>query len=252
MLFLYSIRSSAEIFSVNVTFLPREPTFEAIMNSLTYKIGTASFLNWAPNSFITAGISALLATYMAALGGYGFVRYNFPGRRVFFFMIFLTQVLPWIVLLIPYYSLLLRFGLLDTLLGLGFSYLIIIVPISTWLFIGFFRNQPRALEEAARIDGCSAFGVFHRIALPLSMPALSAILLFVFVIGWGDFLFASVILKSPTQWTLPVGLQSFEGEHTVKWAEMLSLATIMTLPIVVFFLITQRYMVNLMAGSIKE
>jgi len=91
-------------------------------------------------------------------------------------------------------------------------------------------------EEAARIDGCTHFGVFARIVLPLSLPAMSAIALFSFVIGWGDFLFASVIVRNADKWTLPLGLTSFQGEHRILWAEIMAMSTLITIPVVVLFL----------------
>lgn len=252
MLLSYALRDNSEIIALDVRFFPKVWTLAAFVNVVNREVFHSGFLQTAFNSIAISGVSAVLATYVAALGGYGFVRYRFWGKQLLFFLIFFTQIMPWIVLLVPYYTILVNVNMLDTLVGLGFSYLIINIPVSAWLYIGFFKDQPASLEEAARIDGCSVLGVFHRIVLPLSMPALSAIVLFAFITGWGDFLFSSVLVSSSQNLTLPLFLQSFKGEHYIDWSEIMAVSVIMTLPIVVLFLFLQKQMVNLMAGSLKE
>jgi len=153
--------------------------------------------------------------------------------------------------LILYYTLLVKLHMLDSLVSLGFTYTTIFTPVCAWLFIGFFQGMPIEIEEAARLDGCSPLGVFHRMVLPLATPAISAVALFAFVIGWGDFLMASVIIRSPQNWTLPLGLVSFRGEHRILWAQSMAVATIITIPIVLLFLYLQRNLINLMTGGVK-
>jgi len=252
MLLSYSLRSNSEVIALDVRFFPKVWTVSAFSAVFQRELMGAGFFRTAFNSLGISTVSALAATYLAALGGYGFVRYRFWGKRALFFLIFFTQIIPWIVLLVPYYTILVTAKMLDTLAGLAFSYLIINVPVSAWLFIGFFKDQPAALEEAAQIDGCSVFGVFHRVVLPLSLPSLSAIVLFAFITGWGDFLFSSVLVSSPKNLTLPLFLQSFKGDHYIDWAEIMAVSAVMTLPIVTLFLFLQKQMVNLMAGSLKE
>jgi len=252
MLLSYSLRDNGEIVSVDVRFFPRVWTLAAFLRAFTRNWQGFSFLRSALNSVALNGASAILATYVAALGGYGFVRYRFWGKRLLFFTIFFTQVMPWIVLLIPYYTILVSVKMLDTLAGLFVSYLIINIPVSAWLFIGFFKNQPASLEEAARIDGSSVMTVFHRIVLPLAAPGLSAIVLFAFINGWGDFLFSSVLVSSARNLTLPLFLQSFRGDHYIDWATIMAVAVFMTVPIAVLFLALQKQLVNMMAGSLKE
>lgn len=252
MLLSYALRDNSEIIALDVRFFPKEWTVSAFVSMLSREMMGSGFTRTALNSVLISTVSALLATYVAALGGYGFIRYRFWGKKILFFLIFFTQIMPWIVLLVPYYTILVNLKMLDTLVGLAFSYLIINIPVSAWLFIGFFKDQPPSLEEAARIDGCSVMGVFHKIVLPLAMPALSAIVLFAFITGWGDFLFSSVLVSSPGNLTLPLFLQSFKGDHYIDWAEIMAVSVVMTLPIVVLFLVLQKQMVNLMAGSLKE
>ena len=107
------------------------------------------------------------------------------------------------------------------------------------------------MEDAAKIDGCSHWQVFFRIILPLSISAISAIALFTFVLGWGDFLFASVFLKTADKWTLPIGLMSFRGQYEIEWAEIMAISTIITIPIVILFIYLQKHLINLMSGGVK-
>lgn len=248
----YSLRTSQEIFSFDVGLIPQRPSLEAYRSALfSYRIGGSSFVDWARNSLVVCGIATAVSVFVAAMSGYALSRFRFLGRGLLWFLIVLTQTVPWIVLLIPYYALLSDYGMLERLTSLSITYVAILTPVSTWLFTGFFQNMTAETEEAARIDGCTHFGVFARIVLPLSLPAMSAIALFSFVIGWGDFLFASVIVRNADKWTLPLGLTSFQGEHRILWAEIMAMSTLITIPVVVLFLYLQRNLVNLVAGSLK-
>ena len=248
----YSLRTSQEIFSFDVGLIPQRPSLEAYRSALfSYRIGGSSFVDWARNSLVVCGIATAVSVFVAAMSGYALSRFRFLGRGLLWFLIVLTQTVPWIVLLIPYYALLSDYGMLERLTSLSITYVAILTPVSTWLVTGFFQNMTAETEEAARIDGCTHFGVFARIVLPLSLPAMSAIALFSFVIGWGDFLFASVIVRNADKWTLPLGLTSFQGEHRILWAEIMAMSTLITIPVVVLFLYLQRNLVNLVAGSLK-
>lgn len=253
LLFSYSLRTDEEIFSADIRFLPRDPTFQAYKKALLeYRVGQASFLDWARNSIIVCGIGTLTAIFVASLCGYGISRFRFYGRKILWFVIILTQTVPWVVVLIPYYALMGKMGMLDRLSALVISYMAILTPVSTWLFTGFFQNIPVEIEEAARIDGCNHFGVYYRIILPLAVPGISAIALFAFVIGWSDFLIASILITSVEKWTLPIGLSSFQGEHYIRWAEIMAMSTLITIPIIILFLYLQKYLLNLLAGGVKQ
>ncbi len=248
----YSFRTSTDIFSLDTGIIPAHPTLEAYGHALFgYSIAGHGVVTWAINSLLVCGVATTAAIYISALAGYGISRYRFRGRNLLWFLVILTQLVPWIVVLIPYYALLVQLRMLDSLASLGFTYMTIFTPVCAWLFIGFFQGMPVEIEEAARIDGCNPLGVFHRIVLPLATPGISAVALFAFVIGWGDFLMASVLIRSPENWTLPLGLVSFRGEHRILWAESMAVASLITVPIVVLFLYLQRNLINLMTGGVK-
>lgn len=249
----YSFRPSNDIFSLRIGLIPENPTLLSYKNALfRYSFSGYGFGRWSINSLLTCGIATFCAILCAAMSGYAISRFNFTGKRALWFLIALTQTIPWIVILIPYYITISRMGLANNLFVLGLTYMAVFLPTSAWLFVGFFNNIPYEMEEAAKIDGCSVWGIFFRIIIPLSITSISAIALVAFVTGWGDYLFASVFLKKASLWTLPLGLTSFRGEHQIQWSEIMAMSTIVTVPIVTLFIFLQRYLVDLMAGGVKQ
>ena len=249
----YSLRSSSDIFALDIKFLPSHPSLDSYRSALIdYRYSDTGFLDWGRNSLLACGIATLLSMFFAATCGYAICRFKFTGKSILWFIIVLTQTIPWIVILIPYYITLARLGLVNNLWSLCATYLAVFMPTSTWLFVGFFHTIPLEIEEAARIDGCGAWGIFFRVVVPLSGAAVSAIALVTFVSGWGDYLFASVLLKSAGNWTIPLGLQSFRGEHTIRWSEIMAMSALITVPIVALFIYLQRHLVSLMAGGVKQ
>jgi len=254
LLFSYSLKTNAEIFSLHVGLISRNFTFAAYKNIfLSYGLEGANFSTWAFNSLIVCVPAAVFSTFIASLCGYGISRFRFYGRGSLQLIIILTQTIPVVILLLPYYVLLSKLGMLNKLSSLSFTYFVLFIPMSTWLFTGFFKNIPVEIEEAARIDGCTRFGVFYKIVLPLAVPSVCAIMFVAFIGGWGDYLFASILINNAEKWTLPISLSSFESYHRILWSEIMAMSVLVTVPIVVLFLYLQRYLIGgLMAGSIKE
>lgn len=253
-LFSYSLKTNAEIFSANVRLISPNSTLVAYKNIfLSYGFEGANFSSWALNSLVVCSSAAVASTFVASLCGYGMSRFRFYGRGSLQLILVLTQTVPLIIILLPYYVLLSRFGMLNKLSTLSLTYFVLFIPISAWLFTGFFKSVSVEIEEAALIDGCTRFGVFWRIVLPIAVPSICAITLLAFVGGWGDYLLASVFISSAKKWTLPISLSSFESPHRVLWAEIMAMSVLVTVPIAALFLYLQRYLIGgLMAGSIKE
>jgi len=253
LMFSYSLRTDAEIFSANPSFFPRNPSLQAYSRGLfSYRVVGKSFFDWAKNSIIVCGASTLTAVLISSLCGYGISRFRFYGRTILWFIIILTQTVPWIVVLIPYYFLLGKMHMINKLSAIAISYMAILTPVCTWLFTGFFQSIPVEIEEAARIDGCNHLSVYARIILPIAIPGISAIALFAFVIGWSDYLIASILITSAENWTLPIGLSSFQSEHIMHWAEIMAMSTLITVPIIILFLYLQKNLLNLLAGGVKQ
>lgn len=253
LLISYSLKSNAEIFSFRPKLIPIKPTLVSYKNVIfSYKVGGSTFVTWTLNSLIVCGTATVISILFASLAGYSLARFQYQGKSIIWAVVILIQTLPLIIVLISFYILLGRFHMLDSLGSLFLSYIMVFIPVGIWLFQGFFQAASKEIEDAARIDGCSYFGVFWRIVFPLAIPGALAIGLFCFVVGWSDYLFASVIIRSAKNWTLPLGLMSFQGEYNILWGEIMAGSTLITVPIVILFLYLQRYLIKgLMAGSVK-
>jgi multiple sugar transport system permease protein len=195
------------------------------------------------NSTIVTSLAVLGAVLSSAFVAYGFARFDVRGRDFLFLFVLGTMMIPDAVTLIPRFILFSRLKWVDTYLPLtvpfyfGSSFFI-------FLFRQFFISVPRELDDAARIDGCSYPGVFLRIILPLSKPALLTAAIFSFLWNWNDFLNPLIYLHSLEKFTAAIGLLFFQGQHYAEWGQVMAVSTLMTLPVIVLFLILQRYYVE--------
>jgi len=163
-----------------------------------------------------------------------------------------TQMFPGVVMLIPLYILLDAFGLLDSLMGLVLVYATTAVPFSVWTLKGYFDTIPRELEEAALLDGASAWMTFTRIILPLARPAVAVTGLFSFMTAWNEFILAATLLGDPRAFTLPIVLQRYVNEYNTEWGHFAAGAIVVSIPVVALFFALQRHFVEgLTAGSVK-
>ena len=186
---------------------------------------------------VTAG--QVLTSAMAA---YAFARLEFPGRDKIFFGYLATMMVPGAVTMIPVFILLRFLGWIDT-------YKAVILPgiftaYGTFLLRQFFLTLPKELEDAAKIDGCSYFGIFWRIILPLSKPALATLTTFTFMGSWLNFMWPLIVLNTHNKFTLPVGLSYFQSLHTTDWSLLMAGSLMMILPILIVFILNQRYFVE--------
>lgn len=178
----------------------------------------------------------------SALAGYAFARLQFPGREKIFLGYLATLMIPGAVTMIPVFILLRLLGWIDT-------YKALILPgiftaYGTFMLRQFFMTLPKELEDAAKIDGCSYFGVFWRIILPLSKPALATLTTFTFMGTWMNFMWPLVVVNSHEKFTLPVGLAYFQGLHHTDWTLLMAASMMMLAPILVVFVFNQRYFVE--------
>ncbi len=184
--------------------------------------------------------TVVIGTLMScSLVAYSFARIEWPGRDFCFILVLATMMIPYQVMLIPLFVLYKHLGWTGT-----FKPLIIPAFLGTPFYIfllrQFFMGIPQDLSAAARIDGCSEFGIYARIILPLSKPALATTALFMFLFQWGDFLNPLVFLQDDRQYTLALALQQFQSQHESLWGPLMAMSTVITLPVVVLFFLTQR------------
>jgi raffinose/stachyose/melibiose transport system permease protein len=204
------------------------------------------------NSIIVSVTSTFFILLLSSMAAYAFSRLKFPGRNIFFFSFLSFYFIPPHIALIP------LFYVIKTL-QIGNSYLVLIgpyvafaLPFSTLLIRGFMVSIPSELIDAALIDGCSKFGIFRHIMIPLSKPILAVVMVFQLVSTWNEYLFALVFIQKRAMKTLPVGLMDFVGEFHTDWAAMAAGLSIATIPIIIVYVIFQRQIIQGMtAGALK-
>ncbi|HEX7002626.1 MAG TPA: carbohydrate ABC transporter permease [Trueperaceae bacterium] len=209
------------------------------------------FAHYILNSTTVALATVVITLTLAILGAYAVTRLRFPGRGVLSRSILLIYMFPAIVLVVPLYSIFTQVGLRDTLYGLLIVYPATTIPVALYMLRSYFQTLPADLEEAGLIDGCTRAGVIWRITLPLSLPAIASVGLYVFMIAWNEFLFAFMFLDSPELFTLPRGMVNLNSQEVPRQFLMAG-AVIVTVPVMVLFFWFERYLVGgLTAGGVK-
>lgn len=210
------------------------------------------------NSLLIASVTTVFSILIASLAAYAFNRYDFPGRSKLGLAILSTQMIPGVLILLPMFLLFVtvqrNIGLpmVNTYHGIIFVYTTFTIPFAIWMLRGYFATIPSALEEAARIDGCTRLQALFRIVMPLAMPGIAATSMFVFLIGFNEVLFASVIASSNVT-PFAIGIQTFQTNVQTFWGQMMAASTVATLPLLLIFVLFQRQIVaGLISGSVKQ
>lgn len=231
-----SFQSNSELLGQTV-LLPTTPTTSNYIQAWTENSFSSYFLNSLGVALATVAITVALAS----LAAFAFARYRFPLKEVIFYVFLASLAVPGLLLLIPQYLLLQRLGLIDSLAGLTCLYVSSNLPFMIFLLRSFFQAIPREYEEAFRLEGAGTLRVLVGLIIPLSLPAVAVVSMFTFSAAWDEFPVALTMLNSPSHFTLPVGLAEFIGAHTVAWGPFFAASVIATVPVVVVFLITQRW-----------
>ncbi|GAA2046711.1 carbohydrate ABC transporter permease [Streptomyces cheonanensis] len=227
--------------SVGLVF---SPTFENFRNVLA----DGEILRSLRNSLIVGGVSTALSALIAVPAAWAVGRFRMHRTGS---LVLVARIVPAVSLLVPWYYLFARAGLVGSYTVLILSHMFVSVPLILWIMIGFFESLPVELEEAARTDGLTAFGAFWRIALPLAAPGTATASLLAFVSSWNNFMFALIFADETTQ-TAPVTLFNFISYASTDWGGLMAVATLMTVPVVIAALLGQKYLVaGLTAGATK-
>jgi N,N'-diacetylchitobiose transport system permease protein len=243
-----SFKPQNELFARNMTLLPVNWTLENYINVWRH----TAFPTYFYNSFKLAVLATIVSVVVSMYAAYALARFRFRGRYAFGLLLLIAQMFPPILLVIPLFITFQRMGLLNSHVGLVIVYAAFALPFTIWILRGFFESIPEDLEDAAAIDGARPLQAFHRVILPLAGPGLAAVTMFNFIRGWNEFLFALVFLQTRTLYTLPIGLASFQEEYTFRWDLIMAGASIITLPVLFFFLLMQRFIVQgLLGGAVK-
>ncbi|MGY0691468.1 carbohydrate ABC transporter permease [Virgibacillus sp. FSP13] len=238
---------SGKVLSIPPNFIPGSHFIDNLKNLMSEINIWRSLLN----STIITVIYTIFGGLISASAGYAFAKYNFKGKNLIFSLILLSMMVPYQALVIPQFELFANFGLLD-------SYVSVILPQLTYPFAIFLMRQnmqsiPDSLLEAARIDGCGELGIFFKVVLPTSIPAIAAVSIFLFTHQWNNFLWPLITLSSKEMYTLPVALATLAGLENVDYGLLMLGATISIIPIFIAFLFLQRYFISgILGGSVKE
>jgi N,N'-diacetylchitobiose transport system permease protein len=243
-----AFKPGRDILRINPKFIPSPATLDNFDNA----IHRPYFWDNVKNSIIIVCAVVLLSLVIGFLAAVAIARFNFYGRRAFIVVIIGVQMIPTAAMVIPLYILLARADQVDRLTGVIVTYLTFVLPFTVWTLRGFVMGIPRDLEEAAMVDGCTRFGAFIRVLVPLIAPGLVATSIFAFVQAWNEFIFAYVLLSSQENQTLTVWLASFTTLRGTDWGPLMAGATLTSLPVVVFFALVQRRVAfGLTAGAVR-
>jgi raffinose/stachyose/melibiose transport system permease protein len=211
-----------------------------------------AFWREAANSLIIATVAVALTVGLASLAAFAFARIVFPGREAIYTLFTLGLLFPSAVAILPLYILIKQVGLDGNLLGVALPQAAFGLPLTIIILRPFFKSIPVELEDAAKIDGCSTFGFFWRILLPLAKPALATVSVLSIVGTWNAFLLPLILLNGADQWTLPLGVMNFSTQYVSDQARILAFTVVAIIPAVVFYAVAERQIVSgLTAGSVK-
>lgn len=203
------------------------------------------------NSLIACGSAMIVSIPVTTMAAYGYSRIRLRGKRLLFFGVVATQILPATALVIPLYKVWSLGHLFNNLVALGVVYAAFNMALGILLVKNFFDSLPVTLDEAAVLDGCSRWQVFWHVLLPLVAPAIAATAVYVFANAWQDFLLASSLVTNSADFTANVGLYAFKGANTTNWGAILATSVLVSLPSIVMFAATQRYFVRVASGGVK-
>jgi multiple sugar transport system permease protein len=249
--FYWMVATSVKTFLQNASIPPLllpwlhfEPTGE----NWSAMLAETEFWRTGWNSLVVAAGCTALSLGLGVPCAYGIARWRY---RTVAATLLLLRVAPGVVFLVPLFILFTKLGWVDSYRALILTHAIVSLPLATWLLVGFFEDLPRDLDDAARVDGCSAYDHFWRIALPLVKPGLITAAILSFIASWNNFLFSLILAQSRTR-TLPVILINYMSFEATQWGKLAAASTVVTLPVLLLTLLVQRHIVKgLTVGAVK-
>lgn len=218
---------------------------------------TIPLMRYLVNSLIVSTTASVASVLVALLASYALSRYRFRGRQAFSIGVLSTQMFPGILFLLPLFVIFVNISqttginLYGSRTGLIITYMTFTLPFAIWMLAAYLDTVPRELDEAAKVDGNGPMGAFIKVVIPAAVPGIIAVLIYAFMTSWSEMLFASVLTNDSTR-TLAVGLQGYATQNQVYWNQIMAASLTVSLPIVVGFLLLQRFLVaGMTAGSVK-
>lgn len=243
-----SLRENRDVSTIPLKILPPEFSLVAVQNVLS----DPTKLRLFANSYVIAISVTVLCLLLASLAGYGLARFRFRGRTVVVGYVLLTQMLPLVLLCLPYFLIISQAGLYDTRVALILANTSFALPFAILMLRDFVNTIPKDLDEAAAIDGCGIFRTFFTIILPNCAPGLLATGVYAFILAWNEFLFAVVLTNTIKSRPLTVGIKLLQGEFSTFWNEIMVMSLLGSLPLLLVFVLIQKYLVaGLTAGAVR-
>ena len=240
-----SLKGGGEnIFAYPPTIIPKDFTLANYVG-VWHRV---DLMRYFINSMIVAGVTVVLNLILSSLAAYPLARMEFKGKKITFFAILATIMIPFQAIMLPVYLITLKLHLVDSY-GDIFGFIGLVMPFAVSAFGIFLMRQaflaiPREMEEAAIVDGCNVFQVFWKVLLPMVKPSLAVLAIFTFIGSWGEFLWPSIVLTKEAMYTLPVGVNNLQGMFSSNWRYIAAGSIISTIPIIIFFLCMQRYFIS--------
>jgi len=244
-----SFKTQSEFFSGGLSLIPKRLSFENFIRAWN----SANFSVYFKNSLVVTVSVVIIVLFATSLAGYVIGRYAFFGKKLMMGIFIASTTVPLVFTIIPVYELLKGMGLAQSLIGLilaeaGGGHVIFLM-----LFASHYSSLPKELEEAATIDGCNFFQIYSRIMFPLAKPVMVTVVIMQFIWTWNSFLLPLIItLNNPALRTLSVGLYALRGENVVDWTGISAGASISILPVILIFILLQKYFVDGIAGAVKN
>ncbi|MBW3624650.1 MAG: carbohydrate ABC transporter permease [Armatimonadetes bacterium] len=235
-----SLKMPNEVNQFPPTWIPEAPQW----GNYAVALSKMDFGRQLVNTLVIVYANLVGQLFSASLVAFGFARLKFPGRDALFFLMLSTMMLPGVATLIPIYILYKNLGWIDTFLPLTLPAFFGGGAFFIFLLRQFFLTIPKELEEAARMDGATSWDVFWRVFLPLSKPALATVAIFSFMAHWNDFVGPLIYLRSPSNYTLALGLQAFQGLYSTDYQYLMAASIVVVSPVILLFFLAQRYFVQ--------
>ena len=231
-----SLKPNEQLFKIPPVWIPKPFMWSNYPEALTY----IPYFRYLKNTAYICTFTVIAMTVSCSLVAYGFARIRWPGRETAFMIVIATLMLPYAVTMIPTFLIFKRLGWVNTFAPLTVPALTG-SPFNIFLLRQFFLGIPMELTDAAKIDGCSEFGIYRRIIVPLAKPAMATVALFTFLASWNDFLGPLIyLINTPERWTIALGMYGFLSYRFTEWGLLMAAATVTTLPVIVLFFFTQR------------
>jgi len=243
-----SFKPLREIFVSPPHFLPKEFT----LANFDRLFEQTRFLTYFKNSLFVSSSAVVFTMTIATAGAYSLTRFRFYGREKMASLILFTYMFAPIMIVIPFYVLIKKIGIANTHLALIMAYTAFCLPFSLWLLRAFFQSIPLALEEAALTDGAGRIRAVFYVVLPLALPGIIATGIFTFILAWNDYIFVRILITSDELKTLSVGIADLYNATVIDWGMIMSGGMLITVPVLVFFVFIQRYLIaGWGAGAVK-